>query len=276
MAFPKMKFNKAFSSVASAVAHAAGMPVTFLACCAIVIIWAVSGPLFGFSDTWQLIINTGTTIITFLMVFLIQNTQNRDGAAVQVKLDELIRASKSENTFIGIEHLTEEEVADFRKRCENAAKAQAIVKRYPEGRQRSAVMPLLDLAQRQIGAETNTQGWLPIPVIEFVACELDMPVIRVLEVENFYTMYNLQPLGKYLIQVCTNISCNLCGGESVLRAFLEQTGTEGGEVSANGLWTVIEVECLGACGFPTVVQINDKFYENVTPENVAEILAGLK
>jgi|APThiThiocy_cv2_1041547.scaffolds.fasta_scaffold00119_97 low affinity Fe/Cu permease len=127
MAFPKMKFNKAFSSVASAVAHAAGMPVTFLACCAIVIIWAVSGPLFGFSDTWQLIINTGTTIITFLMVFLIQNTQNRDGAAVQVKLDELIRASKSENTFIGIEHLTEEEVADFRKRCENAAKAHGRV-----------------------------------------------------------------------------------------------------------------------------------------------------
>ncbi|MDN5925681.1 MAG: low affinity iron permease family protein [Hyphomicrobiales bacterium] len=98
------------------------MPVTFLACCAIVVIWAVSGPLFGFSDTWQLIINTGTTIITFLMVFLIQNTQNRDGAAVQAKLDELIRASHSENDFIGIEHLTEEEVAEFRKRCESAAK----------------------------------------------------------------------------------------------------------------------------------------------------------
>jgi low affinity Fe/Cu permease len=117
-----MKFNKVFSTVANAVAHAAGMPVTFLACCCIVILWAVTGPLFGFSDTWQLIINTGTTIITFLMVFLIQNTQNRDGAAVQVKLDELIRASRSENAFIGIEHLTEEEVAEFRDRCENAAK----------------------------------------------------------------------------------------------------------------------------------------------------------
>jgi low affinity Fe/Cu permease len=118
-----MSFNRAFSTTANAVAHAAGMPVTFLACCAIVVIWAVSGPFFGFSDTWQLIINTGTTIITFLMVFLIQNTQNRDGAAIQAKLDELIRAGHGENTFIGIEHLTEEEVAEFRDRCEKAARA---------------------------------------------------------------------------------------------------------------------------------------------------------
>jgi low affinity Fe/Cu permease len=88
-----------------------------------VVVWAVSGPVFGFSDTWQLIINTGTTIITFLMVFLIQNTQNRDGAAIQAKLDELIRAGHGENTFIGIEHLTEEEVAEFRERCEKAARA---------------------------------------------------------------------------------------------------------------------------------------------------------
>lgn len=118
-----MSFNRAFSATANAVAHAAGMPVTFLACCAIVVVWAASGPVFGFSDTWQLIINTGTTIITFLMVFLIQNTQNRDGAAIQAKLDELIRAGHGENTFIGIEHLTEEEVAEFRERCEKAARA---------------------------------------------------------------------------------------------------------------------------------------------------------
>jgi low affinity Fe/Cu permease len=118
-----MSFNRAFSATANAVAHAAGMPVTFLACCAIVVVWAASGPVFGFSDTWQLIINTGTTIITFLMVFLIQNTQNRDGAAIQAKLDELIRAGHGENTFIGIEHLTEEEVAEFRQRCEKAARA---------------------------------------------------------------------------------------------------------------------------------------------------------
>jgi low affinity Fe/Cu permease len=117
-----MTFNGTFTKIANAVAHAAGMPATFIACCLIVLLWAVTGPVFGFSDTWQLIINTGTTIITFLMVFLIQNTQNRDGAAVQTKLDELIRVTAASNKFIGIEHLTEEEVEEFRKRCERAAK----------------------------------------------------------------------------------------------------------------------------------------------------------
>jgi low affinity Fe/Cu permease len=91
----------------------------------VVIAWAASGPVFAFSDTWQLVINTGTTIVTFLMVFLIQNTQNRDGAAIQAKLDELIRASGSQNAFIGIEHLTQEEVDEFRKRCAARAAAAA-------------------------------------------------------------------------------------------------------------------------------------------------------
>ncbi|MGN6583577.1 MAG: low affinity iron permease family protein [Rhizobiaceae bacterium] len=114
--------NKLFSQTANKVAFAAGHAATFIGCVAVVIVWAASGPFFGFTDTWQLIINTGTTIVTFLMVFLIQNTQNRDGAAIQAKLDELIRASLAENAFIGIEHLTEEEVNEFRVKCENAAK----------------------------------------------------------------------------------------------------------------------------------------------------------
>src|SRR5690606_27363538 len=100
-------------------------PITFIICCTIIVIWAVTGPLLGFSDTWQLIINTGTTIVTFLMVFLIQNTQNRDGAAIQAKLDELIRVSKGKNGFIGIEHLPEKEVEEFRKMCEKAARQKA-------------------------------------------------------------------------------------------------------------------------------------------------------
>jgi low affinity Fe/Cu permease len=115
--------EKLFTRIASAVAHAAGKPVSFIVCCAIIVLWALSGPLFGFSDTWQLIINTGTTIITFLMVFLIQNTQNRDGTALQTKLDELIRVGEAENRFIGIEHLSESEVEQFRALCEKAAKA---------------------------------------------------------------------------------------------------------------------------------------------------------
>jgi NADH:ubiquinone oxidoreductase subunit E len=89
-------------------------------------------------------------------------------------------------------------------------------------------------------------------------------------------MYNLAPVGKYLIQVCTNISCNLCGGDRVLEAFLEHTGTDMGEISADGRFTVIEVECLGACGFPTAVQINERFFENIRPEDVPAVLQGLQ
>jgi low affinity Fe/Cu permease len=104
------KLDRVFASFANATAHAAGRPVTFLLCVAVVILWAISGPFFGFSENWQLIINTGTTIVTFLMVFLIQNSQNRDGAALQTKLDELIRSSKAENAFVGIEKLTDKEL----------------------------------------------------------------------------------------------------------------------------------------------------------------------
>ncbi len=120
---PAMLFERLFTRTANRVAHAAGTPAAFILCCLVIAVWAISGPIFGFSDTWQLIINTGTTIVTFLMVFLIQNTQNRDGAAIQAKLDELIRTGKAHNHFIGIEHLTESEVEEFRKKCETAAKA---------------------------------------------------------------------------------------------------------------------------------------------------------
>jgi low affinity Fe/Cu permease len=86
-------------------------------------VWGISGPIFGFSDTWQLVINTGTTIVTFLMVFLIQNSQNRDSAAIQVKLDELIRVSKASNTFMGLEHLTDDELQEIEGKCQGRAKA---------------------------------------------------------------------------------------------------------------------------------------------------------
>ena len=116
-----MSVSKVFADIATAVAHATGRPLTFVASLALILVWALSGPVFNFSDTWQLIINTGTTIVTFLMVFLIQNTQNRDGAAIQAKLDELIRASAAKNTYIGIEHLTEEELDELRRKCEERA-----------------------------------------------------------------------------------------------------------------------------------------------------------
>ena len=121
------KLSKAFGDIASRIAHATGRPIAFILCAAVIVVWAGSGPIFGFSDTWQLIINTGTTIVTFLMVFLIQNTQNRDGAAIQAKLDELIRVSSGQNTFVGIEHLTEEEVEDIRQKIEERAQREGVV-----------------------------------------------------------------------------------------------------------------------------------------------------
>jgi low affinity Fe/Cu permease len=117
--------NRAFSVIASYIAHQSGRPITFLIALSIIAGWGLTGPVFGFSDTWQLIINTGTTIVTFLMVFIIQNTQNRDGAALQTKLDALIRASHAHNRFIGIEHLTDEEIEDYRRSCERLAKKAA-------------------------------------------------------------------------------------------------------------------------------------------------------
>ena len=116
-----MWLSKVFGDFAAWVARAAGRPVTFAAGVLVVVAWAATGPLFGYSDTWQLVINTGTTIVTFLMVFLIQNTQNRDGVAIQAKLDELIRTSAAQNVYIGIERLTEEELEEIRKRCEERA-----------------------------------------------------------------------------------------------------------------------------------------------------------
>ena len=120
-----MRVSKVFGDAAAWVARAAGRPGTFAACALVVAAWAAAGPLFGFSDTWQLLINTGTTIVTFLMVFLIQNTQNRDGAAIQAKLDELVRTSAAQNAFIGIERLTEEELDGIRRMCEARARAAA-------------------------------------------------------------------------------------------------------------------------------------------------------
>src|SRR5690242_19502672 len=120
------RVSKVFAAIANTTSQAAGRALTFVVACLIVIVWAVTGPLFHFSDTWQLVINTGTTIVTFLMVFLIQNSQNRDSAAIQVKLDELIRSSAAKNSFVGIEHLTDEELEDIRGKCETRAAAEKI------------------------------------------------------------------------------------------------------------------------------------------------------
>jgi low affinity Fe/Cu permease len=117
-------FSRIFGEVANKTSQAAGRASAFMIAAGVVLVWAITGPLFQYSDTWQLVINTGTTIVTFLMVFLIQNSQNRDGAAIQVKLDELIRVSTAHNSFVGIEHLTDDELEDIRTKCELRAEAE--------------------------------------------------------------------------------------------------------------------------------------------------------
>ena len=114
--------DRIFTAVASRIAMAAGQPLTFIVAVGLIVVWAVTGPIFAFSDTWQLVVNTATTIITFLMVFLIQNSQNRDAAAMQAKLDELIRAvAKARGDFIGIEHLTDRQIEEIRTALEHEA-----------------------------------------------------------------------------------------------------------------------------------------------------------
>ena len=132
------RISKFFGDLANKTSLAAGRASTFIVAASVVIVWAVSGPFFGFSDTWQLVINTGTTIVTFLMVFLIQNSQNRDSAAIQVKLDELIRVGAARNSLVGIEHLTDEELEDLRDKCEARARAEKVGDETVDKTQKSA------------------------------------------------------------------------------------------------------------------------------------------
>ncbi len=157
---------------------------------------------------------------------------------------------------------------------ENAAQATKIIARYPEGRQASAVMPLLDLAQRQVGAETNTQGWLPVPVIEFVAAQLAMPYMRAYEVATFYTMYNIVPVGRYHVQLCGTTPCMLRGSDDVMVA-CKNKGLVKGKTTPDGLFTLTEVECLGACANAPMVQINDDNFEDLDYDSMAAILEAL-
>jgi NADH-quinone oxidoreductase subunit E len=164
---------------------------------------------------------------------------------------------------------------DFAWTAENAEKAREIIARYPKGREHSAIMPLLDLAQRQVGAETNTQGWLPVPVIEYVAKQVGMPYIRALEVVSFYTMYNMAPVGRYHVQVCGTTPCMLRGSDDVLDACYKK-GLKKGHTTPDGLFTLTEVECLGACVNAPMVQINDDNYEDLTFESMTNILNALE
>jgi NADH-quinone oxidoreductase E subunit len=160
--------------------------------------------------------------------------------------------------------------ADFFFDAEYGAKAKIIIARYPEGRQASAVMPLLDLAQRQSG------GWLPKAAMDHVAEVLEMTPIRVYEVATFYTMYQLAPVGEHVVQVCTTTPCALRGCAAVVDACRDELGVEFGETTDDGKFTLFEVECLGACVNAPMMQIGDDYYEDLDADSTRALRKALR
>ncbi|MCB1681991.1 MAG: NADH-quinone oxidoreductase subunit NuoE [Alphaproteobacteria bacterium] len=159
-------------------------------------------------------------------------------------------------------------------------KAQEAIDLYPKGRQQSAVMPLLDMAQRQVGeegAKANPPygGWIPRAAMDHIAQMLGMAPIKVYEVATFYSMYNLAPVGKNLIQLCTTTPCWLCGSDDIVKTCKDKLEIGLNETTEDGLFTIMEVECLGACVNAPMVQINDDYYEDLTSETMNEILETL-
>lgn len=152
---------------------------------------------------------------------------------------------------------------------ENKALAEKIIAKYPAGRQASAVLPLLDLAQRQTG------GWLPRAAMDYVAATLDMAPIRVYEVGTFYSMFNLNPVGKYLLQVCRTTPCWLRGADKLTETCRRKLGIGLKETTADGKFTLVEVECLGTCVNAPVIQINDDFFEDLDPIKLERLLDAL-
>ena len=154
--------------------------------------------------------------------------------------------------------------------AENLAAAQKIIAKYPAGRQQSAVIPLLDLAQRQ------HDNWLPEAAIRYVGDLLQMPYIRVMEVASFYTMFNLAPVGRHMVQVCTTTPCWLRNSEAVVAACVKHLGIRIGETTPDGKFTLKEVECLGACVNAPMMQVGDDFYEDLDAASTVRILEALQ
>ncbi len=162
------------------------------------------------------------------------------------------------------------DVESFAFSAENLEKAQAILKRYPEDRRASAVLPLLHLAQAQHG------GWLPRAALDYVADFLGMPRIRVYEVGTFYDMFNLQPVGRIQVRVCTTTPCWLCGSDEVIRACRDVLGIEPGESTEDGRFFLREFECLGACANAPVLWVDEDYYEDLDYERARAVLEALK
>ena len=166
--------------------------------------------------------------------------------------------------------IAEDQPDSFAFTAENEAEIERIFAKYPKGRQASAVMPLLDMAQRQ------HENWIPMKAVELIAEKLDMAKIRVLEVATFYTMFNLKPVGKYFLQACTTTPCWLRGSDEMMRCIKDRYGITSGQSSDCGRFTLLEVECLGACVNAPILQVNDDFYEDLNYQTTGNLLDALE
>ena len=160
--------------------------------------------------------------------------------------------------------------------AESEAEIEKVLKRYPPERKASGVIPLLWIVQRQMGRRTNS-AWVPVKAMDAIAERLGMAPIRVYEVATFYLMFNMRPIGKYHLQLCTTTPCWLRGSDDVVAACRAETGIKGwGETSADGLFTMTEVECVGACVNAPILQVDDDFYEDMNAERVKTLIASLR
>lgn len=153
---------------------------------------------------------------------------------------------------------------------ENLETAKVIIAKYPAGKQQSALMPLLTLAQQQ------NANWLPVAAMDYVAQMLEIPPMRAYEVATFYTMYNLKPVGKHFIEICTTTPCWLRGSDDIVNTCRQELGIEVGETTADGLFTLVEAECLCACVNAPMIQIGQHYYEDLTPESMRKIIQDLR
>ena len=170
---------------------------------------------------------------------------------------------------MSLKKVHDDQPKDFKFSDENLKKTEEILKKYPEKNKKSAVMPLLYLAQKQ------NENWIPLAAIKYIAKQLSMPYISVYEVVTFYTMYNLAPVGKHFIQVCTTTPCLIRGADKIVKICKEKISPKEGEISKDNDCSWIEVECLGACVSAPMVQINDDYYEDLDEKSTREILDSL-
>ena len=170
---------------------------------------------------------------------------------------------------MSLKKIHDDQPKDFKFSDGNLKKAEKILKKYPEKNKKSAVMPLLYLAQKQ------NENWIPLAAIKYIAKYLSMPYISVYEVATFYTMYNLAPVGKHFIQVCTTTPCLIRGADKIVKICKEKISPNENEISKNGNCSWLEVECLGACVSAPMMQVNDSYYEDLDEKSTREILESL-